>query len=297
MQDWDQLRYVLAIAREGGLSGAARALGVNHATVSRQLARAEEAAGLALFTRLATGLEPTEAGAEAARRAEAVEAEILALDLSLAARNEGEEGPLLVTAPPLVVAAGLAQDITDFKAEFPGVEVTLSGENTIANLHRREADVAIRVSREPAESLWGRVITQQRAGWFGAPELIADLAPVWAGEPGRVPVISFTAYEQPVPPSLSRHLPGAETVITCDDMVSAVALARAGMGILRAPHFLGAREPGLVRVPGLELVEYMPIWALTHPDLRRVGRVAQFMRFVGARFGARAALYLGEGAK
>ena len=55
MSDWDVFRYVLAIQRHGGLSGAARALGVNHATVSRQLDRAEKQIGAKLFDRFQSG--------------------------------------------------------------------------------------------------------------------------------------------------------------------------------------------------------------------------------------------------
>ena len=154
MRDWDSLRYVLAIARDGGLSGAARALGVNHATVSRQLARAEEAAGTVLFTRLPTGLQPTEAGERAIVRAAAIEAEIMALDLELASTDDAWTGSLTVTVPPLVAATGFADDLAAYRAVYPRVDLTVLGTNEPLNLHRREADIAIRVSNAPPESLW-----------------------------------------------------------------------------------------------------------------------------------------------
>lgn len=291
MQDWDMLRYVLAVAREGGLSGAARALGVNHATVSRALDRAEAAAGVRLFDRRATGLVPTEAGRVAADRAAAVEAEVLALDLALTARDERETGPLTVSLPPLMAASGLAGEIAAFLAAYPGVDLTLRGDNAIHDIHRRETEVAIRVTRSPAESLWGRQVTPQRAGWFATPEFIARHGPALKGG-GPVPIVSMTVWDSPVPRSLAERVPGAFAALRSDDMVSAFALAEAGAAMVRMPNFLGVR--GLARVPGLPLVDYMPVWCLTHPDLRRVPRIAEFMRFVGEGFARRRALFMGE---
>ena len=291
MRDWDSLRFILAIAREGGLSGAARTLGVNHATVSRQLDRAEAAAGATLFTRLPTGLVPTDAGQMAVDRAAAVEAEIEALDLELASRGAGNAGRLVVTVPPLVAESGFGDDVARFHAAHPDVDLRVLGNNDLLNLHKREADVAIRVSHDPPESLWGRVVARQRAGWFAAPDLLKRLGPLEKAD--SVPVISFTAWAEPVPKSLKSELPNTRIVAESDDMVSAAALVRAGLGITRMPHFLGATDPGLHRVPGLALVDYLPIWCLTHPDLRRVQRIADFMSVVAEGFTARRALYLG----
>ena len=79
-------------------------------------------------------------------------------------------------------------------------------------------------------------------------------------------------------------------------MVSAVAMVEAGIGMARMPHFLGHTSAQLERVPGLDLVDYMPIWVLTHPDLRRVPRVAAFMKIVAEGFTRRRGLYLGDDA-
>ena len=294
MRDWDMLRYVLAIAREGGLSGAARALGVNHATVSRQLDRAEASAATRLFDRRATGLVPTEAGKVATERAAAIEAEFLALDLALTARDERATGKLTVSLPPLLAASGIAEDIATFCAAYPGVELTVLGDNAIHDIHRRETDVAIRVSRDPSESLWGRIVSQQRAGWFASPEFLDRHGTALASQ-SDVPIVSFSAWPEPVPNAVRSAIPQARIAVTSDDMISAVALCEAGLGMVRMPLFLGQRLTGVVQVPGMPLIDYMPIWCLTHPDLRRVPRISEFMRIVGEGFAARRTLYTGDG--
>lgn len=295
MTDWDSLRYILAVAREGGLSGAARVLGVNHATVSRQLAKAEDVAGVRFFTRLASGLQPTEAGKVAIAHAEEVEARMVALDMALAARDETEEGELKITIPPLLGGGHFAEDLKEFKHQHPAIDIQIVGATEVLNLHRREADVAIRVTQSPEESLWGRMMVQQRAGWFASPDLIAKYQDVFDGRDTETPVpyIAFTAWAHSDAPSLLSDLPPTRIAMRTDDMVTGLAMAREGIGIVRASHVVGATDHGLVRVPDTRLTDHVPIWVLTHPDLRHVPRVTEFMRFIAGRFTARRDLFMG----
>ncbi|MEM7177827.1 MAG: LysR family transcriptional regulator [Pseudomonadota bacterium] len=288
MQDWDIFRYILAIRRHGGLSGAARALDVTHATVSRKLARAEAQLATKLFHRLPGGLTPTPAGEAAIARAEAAEAEFIALDLSLAG---AEAGPLTITVPPLLMRGHLARDLHSFVADNPGVDLAILSDNRIYDLHRREADIAIRVSRQPAESLWGRKVADQRAGYFATQAFIDAHRPALEGGGGPVPVVRFTAWTTPVPPELSQCLPGAYSAAVSDDMPSAIELVKAGFGLTRIPLFAARAEPALCRIETLPLPAYSPIWMLTHPDLRHAPLVRQAMQFLAQRFQQAAATY------
>ncbi|QDC10184.1 LysR family transcriptional regulator [Oceanicola sp. D3] len=289
MLEWNDLRLVLELARAGSLSGAARVLGVNHGTVSRQLARLEARAGRRFFERLPDGVQPTPEGAATAARAEVMEAEAIALDLELAARAE-KGGVLRVTVPPLVADARFAEDIALWRAENPLVELHILGDNRILDLHRREADVAIRVSHAPAESLWGRKIADQRAGLYASPGFITGYRAALTGE-GPLPVVGFTAWKEPVARSIRARFPNAVLATLCDDMMAAVSLVKQGIGLTRMPCFMEGE--GLVRVPGTPLEPYMPIWALTHPELRHAPLVAGFLRYIARRFSDRAAHYAG----
>lgn len=292
MEDWDVFRYLLAIERHGGLSGAARALGVTHATVSRQLDRAEARLGAKLFDRFPSGLTATPAGVAAVARAEAIEGELIALDLTLTPENEG---PLSITMPPLMMRTHLAADFRDFARAHPQITLSILSDNRVFDLHRREADLAIRVSRDPAESLWGRKLAEQRTGYFAAPAFIDTHRAALEGSGDAVPLIGFTAWRSPMPAELAEALPGAEVVAVCDDMLAALNLAEAGLGVVRAPMFVGATAPGLQRIETLPRRDYAPIWLLTHPDLRRTPKVRMAMRFLAERFAQAARLYMGEG--
>ena len=294
MEDWDDLRFVLAAARAEGLSGAARALGTTHATVSRRIARIEADLGQPLFDRLPTGLRLTAAGAEALAIAESVEDRILALDLALAARGQGMEGTLRVTVPPLLITEAVAADFRAFREAHRRVDLEVLGDNRILNLHRREADVAIRVSRNPSETLWGRQLTAQHATYYASDAVArAAEAAIAADDPTHpLPFVSFTAWSEPVPAAIRAQFPRIEVAARCDDMVAGLRLAVAGMGAVRMPVFLGAATEGLRRIAGTPVSDYSPIWILTHPDLRHTPRVTAFMRFLGDRFAARRADYV-----
>lgn len=286
----------MAVAREGGLSGAARVLDVNHATVSRQLAKAEEAAGVRFFTRLASGLQATEAGEVAIAHAEEIEAQMVALDMALAARDETEEGELRVTIPPLLFEDHFAEDVKEFKELHPAIDLQILGATEMLNLHRREADVAIRVTQSPEESLWGRMATPQRAGWFAAPEFVDRYRDALEGRDPQTPLpyIAYLAWSTAPPKGLFADIANGTVAVRTDDMISAMALARRGVGMVRTSHFLGMGDPSLVPVPTIPLTDHVPIWVLTHPDLRHVPRVTEFMRFIAARFTARRDLYMGS---
>jgi len=280
LPDWDSLRVVLHIDRAGGLSGAARVLGVTHATISRRLARAEEAAGVSFFERLPAGLRLTSAGRAVLEHAERVEAETHGLERALMAEQPGLSGPLRVTVPPLLMSAPLTAQFGAFLREHPGIELHFVGDNAPLNLHRREADVALRVSARPPDTLWGRKVTEQSAGYYASPDWLAQ-HPLGQGDLGAdVPVVSFTAWPEPIPEGLRRTCPRARVALRVDDMVLALRLVRQGLGVTRLPKVIG-EEQGLARVERLTWEPYPPIWLLTHPELRAVPRVEALMAHLG----------------
>lgn len=167
--DWDDLKYVLEVARCGGVTAAARRLGVNHATVSRRMGALEKQAGVRLFDRLPAGYSPTSAGLEAVRAAEAMESAALALDRTLARRDIRTEGTVTLTAPLMLLASvPFLQMVADLKKVQPGIVLRLIASIDLLNLHQREADIAIRSSERPDETLFGLKLTSIRAAQFGS---------------------------------------------------------------------------------------------------------------------------------
>ncbi|WP_298258773.1 LysR family transcriptional regulator [uncultured Litoreibacter sp.] len=279
MLDWDDLRYVLETVRQGGLSGAARVLKVNHATVSRRIAAVELQTGARLFDRLPSGYRATEAGREAARAAERMEDAGIELSRSLAARDQSLSGELKITAPQLMVERVLAPILLEFRAAHPDIMVNVVATNEQVSLTRREADVAFRFGDTPSDTLVGYRVTEQMAAAYASHAQIERLA-----ENPNLPLdwVRF-AHWPGLPEQITKAWPNRQVTLVVDDMIAAIGAVRAGIGATRMACFLGDTDPELARLPGVPLFDYSAIWLLTHPDLKDVPRVAAFMEFAATR--------------
>lgn len=296
MNDWDDLKFVLAVARAGGLSGAARALGVNHSTVSRRLSALEAKLATRLFERMPEGFVPTAAGAEAVESAKRIEEELLALDTRITAQDTELEGPLRITGAQLLFEAQLAGIVARFCERHPLIEVELIAANEILSLQRREADVAVRVTDKPDETLFGRLASGQNRAFYASKAFLRAHEEVLSksSDPARIPCTAFKWWGRTPPKEIRARFENAYTSVVCDDMIALQSAVRAGLGIGRMPCFVGDRDPELGRAPGFPLTRYFDIWILTHPDLKHVERIRRFMRFAADEFKANAGLYLGR---
>ena len=295
MENWEDLRYVLAVGRSGGLSAAARVLGVNHSTVSRRIAAIENNIGTLLFDRLPRGLLATTAGQDLIRTAARIETEILSAGLRVAAQNEALEGELRITAPQALILEHLAADVAEFTRANPRIEVSLLMANELLNLHRREADVAIRISSAPSETLFGRVITHQQSAQYASRTYIAKHMAALESRIHDAPLdaICFILRETKVAPEILKRFPNARISIRLNDMMAILSAVKADMGLIRMPCVVGDGDPDLARVPGFPLLPYHDVWILTHPDLKNVVRIKRFMEFIARAFKSRTDAYMG----
>jgi DNA-binding transcriptional LysR family regulator len=294
--DWDDLRHALAVGAAGSLAGAARALGVNHTTVLRRLDALEAHLGTRLFDRLRSGYQPTEAGRallEQARhiatRAEEIERQVLGHDRELT-------GALRVTTAFVVMDHLLPQPLADFARAYPGIQVEVVENAFLADLAsrhsdpaqgwtRREADVALRLSGQVAEHLVGRPLGMTQCRVYalrGAPDLPQAVTPLDT----LARDAPWVAFEQDASSRvydvwLRQRLAHSTVRVRVDIFNAKAAMLRTGIGVGVLPTFMEARHPELVAVsePIPELA--LPVWILTHPDLRQTSRVRAFMQFVG----------------
>jgi len=295
MSTWDDLKFVLAVGRCGGLSAAARELGVEHSTVSRRIAACEARLGVRLFDRLPSGFEPTPQGAKAIATAAGIEQDIFSLDRQIADGDKSLSGPLRITAPQLVIHTDLAEMIARFAVRYPEIDLTISSANEVLNLHRREADVAIRMSRSPEPNLYGRVITKQKRGFYASKKYMETLSSPLMDSKNQITVnfVNFTLWEKSPLSQVQSRFADVRVSANLDEMGAVHSAIRAHMGVGLMPCFLGGTDSQLMRVPGFELQPYWDIWVLTHPDLKNVERVRIFMRFIAEEFKAISPQYQG----
>lgn len=288
MMHWDDLKFVLAIEKHGGLSGAGRALNVNHSTVSRRLASIEGQMGVRLFERFASGLQATPAGARAIAAAALMEQQVLDLELGIAGQDRQLEGALKVSAPQLIIKIVLADIFKDFCREYPQIDLTIIATSDAVNLHRREADVSIRASNDPEETLWGSKILSQNCRYYGATSYLEGVA-VGA----KLDCLNFMWRGDKLADAVLAKFPEAQISAKFDDMVAVLGAVAAGMGIARMPCFLGDSTRGFQAIGAIDPEPYSDIWLLTHPDLSQVPRIRLFMGFVKKRLQLKKDLFLG----
>ncbi|SMF16223.1 transcriptional regulator, LysR family [Tistlia consotensis] len=292
--DWDDLRVFLAVARSRSLRGAARALGVNHATVARRLEGLERALGAALFERRPEGLVPTRSGEALLEPAERVEQQLVAAQRRIAGRDAALSGRLRISLPYALMQAFLAEDIAAFARLYPGIDLEIALTDAFSDLARREADVSIRMAFKVTGEVVRRRLLRYGKTTYAAPAFLERFdaaAPgpeaCWLGWSAGDDYATWprdTSFPQlPVRHHLASH-------------ALQIAAAAAGLGLTLLPCFLGDRSPGLVRVPGAPVVPDRSLWLLLHDDLRHTARVRAFLDFVGPAILARRALLEGTGA-
>jgi DNA-binding transcriptional LysR family regulator len=145
--NWDDIRIFLAVARAGQILGAARRLGLNHATVARRLTALESELRAQLLTRRPSGTELTRAGEEFLLAAERMEAEMLGARAMVGDASVSISGTVRIGAPDGFGVAFLAPRLGELTRRHPDLSIELVPVPRSFSLSRREADVAITVER------------------------------------------------------------------------------------------------------------------------------------------------------
>lgn len=274
MFDWQDLRHFAALARHGTLSGAARELGVDHATVGRRVAALEQALGLRLVDRLPRRAVLTADGRIVAGLAAEVETAAHAIARHARAAASSPAAKVRVSAPPAIAARLVAPQVATFQANNPAITLVLSGMAERAALDRGEADIAVRLSRPEQPDLVVRRIGVIRFGLFATRDQAALPPADWR----------FIAYDAPLDHVaqqawLHERLAGRRIVFRASDLFSQVEAARAGLGAAVLPTFMAEAEPALVALPADD-PPARDIWLATYPDLRRSPPVRAVMDFL-----------------
>lgn len=303
MDDWNNFRLVLAIARAGSLTRAAGTLRIDHSTVFRRLQALESRLGVKLFERLPAGdYRPTEAGAKAAAAAERMADEAQALDREIAGRDHRLTGHLRVASSETLAHRLLTEHLATFRRAHPGIVVELAIDNRVLSLSRREADVALRPLRPKEGDLWGKKLCGVAWAVYGSRSAVGALAakgeiPVSKDKLARLPLVGWSVGTAGIGAAdwLRDGVREDAVVYRSSSLVNQMAATKAGLGFSILPCYLGDPEPDLSRlwpdpIPDLS----RELWIVTHADLKRTARVRAFFDIVGDALARQRPLFEGE---
>lgn len=271
--DWDDLRTFLAIARHGTLSAAARTLGVTQPTMGRRLAAMEARNGARLLQRLPGRYALTALGESVLGNAERIEAEVLAAERTITGRDVGLEGLVRLTTVDTLAARIVAPAIAALQSRHPGIMVELVPDTRSLSLSRREADIALRMSRFEGHEVAARRVGAMAMGLYATPDWQDRIA---EGDVRLVTVLDDQAY-LPEAAWLRETFPEGVIGFRSNSREVQLWATKSGAGIGALARYRADAEPGLVRLctnmPGL----VRDIWLGVHVDMRHMPRVRAVM--------------------
>lgn len=289
MVDWDSFRIILKIAQEGSLSGAARVLDVNQATVGRRLQRVEEELNTKLFHRMSNGLFPTEAGLAALSSAGQIEERINELTGKLRNSGESDHGRIRLSLPRNLLGVELSDHISDFCLREPKITFDVTTTNERVSFDDRNVDVVIRADNDPASGLWGFRLRQLKYCYVASSTFMQLWGPRITTDPRKVevPLIDWSVGKgDPCTQHFRREFPNALEILTSDSLEGVLPLVEGGVGVGRVLKETLESRSDLVCVLDCEDVGAKDLWVLTHQDYRDTPRIRKFMEHMRDRFAA-----------
>ncbi len=276
--DYPDLSLILALVRGGTLARAAALLRVDVSTVFRAVRRLEAALGQTLFEKSRAGYLPTGLASTLAQQAEQAEQALQAARVGVEQGGEVISGTVRLTCTDSVLQGLLLPALAHFMPDYPALTLELSTSNDFANLSRRDADIALRLTKTPPEHLVGRCLGTVSYQVCASAEYVrrhpgADLADLaWIAPDDFLP-------DHPTVVWRREHLPGVRPSYRCNSMLSVTELVRAGLGVAALPDFL---LDDMLQPLGPALAGHdTALWLLTRPDCRALRSVVTLFEELG----------------
>lgn len=265
MTDWQDLRHFLALVKSGSLSAAARTLGVEHATVARRITALEATLGVRLVDRRGRRMTLTPDGERVAGIAGRMEEEAQAL-ARVKAAAQGLEGEVTLSAPPSYATVRLMEPLAALRRAHPGLHLRVIGETRYVSLERREADIAVRLSRPEKGDFIVRRVDEFAMHLYGSADYLRAHNPEsW----------DFIAYDEamehaPQQQRLSEYAGARGYAIRASSLEMQCALVRLGCGVAMLPDFLVGDQPDLQRAAPDAPPLRREVWLAVHSDIKDV---------------------------
>lgn len=293
MLAWTDLQHVLAVVEAGSVAAGARRLGVNHTTVLRRIDAFERELGVKLFARSQAGYVPTAAGEELAVAARQMQETVLAMERKVAGRDLRLTGSVRVTTADTLAASIMPEVLASFARAQPAITLELTTTNTMANLSKRDADVAVRPTSAPPPNLVGRRIATVAIALYASPRYLAQVPArrsldkhAWLGPDDSLAGTTIARW--------MRAELAVVPVLRADTLTALARAAATGLGVCALPCYLADRMPELARVRGPIPEVATELWVLTHEDLRGTARIRALIDHLVAELGAQRDLIEGR---
>lgn len=286
--DWNRARAFLVTAEEGSLSAAARALGLTQSTLSRQVDGLEKELGLVLFERVGNGLLLTPSGLELLEHVRAMGEAATQASRAAFGQSQSIEGPICITASEVNAAFLLPPIVQKLRSQFPGIEVEIIASNKQTDLRRRDADIAIRNGAPSQPDLMMKKIRDDEAYFYAADSYLATIGdPQTFDDLRNANFLGFATTDILIDGlnSLGFPVDKKNFPVVCDNHIVQWQCVKQGVGIGVATKNIGDAEPLVRRVlPKMDPI-IVPLWLVTHRELKTSKRVRTVFDMLAAELG------------
>ena len=269
--NWDDLKVLLALSREGSTRKAASTMGVSNTTVMRRLESLEDHIGGKLFNRTPDGYTPTALADQLLPTAKTVEQTLVEAERQVSGKDSELSGRVKLSLPAVPVTH-ISESVAEFAQNYPRIELDISVSDEPVDLARREADIAVRglpKDKRPPKDIVGIKIGRISLGYYVHKELLSEAA---RGQRQLTFIRASHAVlnlgDLPAPETLgleSRHL--------IDGLTPRMVAVTHKLGVAALPCFLATQHPDLILLPGIPSAHWGYTWLLHHKDLRQSARI------------------------
>jgi DNA-binding transcriptional LysR family regulator len=283
--DWSLYRSFLAVLREKSLSAAARAFNLTPPTLSRHINVLEAAMGFQLFTRSQQGLSPTEGALELTPYAESLEANTAAILRTASGLGQAVKGTVRISASEIMGAEVLPPMMAELRRKHPALEFELALSNTVDNLLRREADIAVRMVEPAQEALMVKKLGTVSLGLHAHKDYLARTGtPTGFTDLAEHSLIGFDR-ETPAIRAMRSRVPGTDALrfsFRADSDIAQLRAIEAGFGVGICQVGLAKQNPDLVRLLSEAFELKLGVWLAMHENLRATPRCRAVFDGLGA---------------
>ncbi len=280
MKNWDDARFVLAVARTHSYSAAAKSLGVNQTTVSRRLNRLERETGLTLFSLVDGRVKPTRTGAAIVEDCTRLEAVVMTLEQRTQSLTDQPVYQVTLAATEIVSRTLLAPNIRKLFDSNPNIRLTLSTGHQNVRLDQGDADLAIRLSRPRTGRFKVRKLPDQECAIYGAKSGRTNIEnDRWFGYAPDLDHLPEAKW-------MSGHMAGSTKFLQCNDAATLAEAAACGAGVAMLPCRLGDGHPRLRRIGSAKAPVSREAWLLIRDGVHQYAHVRAVADWVVEAFSA-----------
>lgn len=281
--DWNHIRYFLSLAEQRTLSKSAKVLGVSHTTVLRRIRRLESVLKTKLFDHTSSGYTLTAAGEKLQFEAKSIRSTMSAISREIAGVDSRMQGDVVITTTDTLACYIIPKLIARLSEKHTGLNFSLIMANKLSDLDSRDVDIAIRTCKQPPENLIGRQVAQIKFDVVASARYLKkyNIDSFPSDTSGHQFISLDESYNSsPFYQWLHSRIDQSSSITTVNNFLSAVALAKEGLGIALLPSYVLRTEKNLISLSNREGICSNDLWVLSHPGSRNTEKIRVVRQFL-----------------